>query len=193
VSLDTAGLNALHARSSACELCAGGSDLAGFEVTPARRGGADDQVLICGNCADQLGADELDPKRWFGLKEAAWSAVPSVQALSWRLLNRLSAEDWAQDLLGTIYLEQDTLAWAQAGTADTAPPTVTRDSNGNPLADGDSVTLIKDLDVKGTSFVAKRGTMVRNIRTVNDDPGNVEGRVNGVTLVLKTQFLKRAQ
>ena len=158
----------------------------------SRAGGAEDQVLVCTLCAEQLDGDTLDAKRWFGLQDAAWSTVPAVQALSWRLLNRLSDEAWAQDLLGMLYLEEDVMAWAQAGLSDAPPATVTRDSNGNPLDDGDSVTLIKDLDVKGTSFVAKRGTMVRNIRTITDDPDNIEGRVNGITLVLKTQFLKRA-
>ena len=67
---------------------------------------------------------------------------------------------------------------------------VVTDSNGNVLNDGDSVTLIKDLDVKGAGFVAKRGTMVRKIRLI-DDPDNIEGRVNKMTLVLKTKFLKK--
>jgi len=59
------------------------------------------------------------------------------------------------------------------------------------LTSGDSVTLIKDLDVKGTSFVAKRGTLVKGIR-LTDNPEHVEGRVNKVSIVLKTQFLKKA-
>jgi protein PhnA len=93
-----------------------------------------------------------------------------------------------------LYLDEEVLAGAQAGDksegdGDSAP---TLDSNGNQLNDGDSVTLIKDLDVKGTSFVAKRGTMVRNIRLIPGDPANIEGRVNKIALVLKTCFLKRA-
>jgi protein PhnA len=67
-----------------------------------------------------------------------------------------------------------------------------RDSNGNLLSEGDSVTLIKDLPVKGTSVVLKRGTLVKNIR-LTDNVGEVEcntGKVKG--LVLKTQFLKKA-
>lgn len=66
-----------------------------------------------------------------------------------------------------------------------------RDSVGNILQDGDSVTLIKDLDVKGTSFVGKRGTLVKGIR-LTDDPTHVEGRVNNIMIVLKTEFLKKA-
>ena len=67
-----------------------------------------------------------------------------------------------------------------------------KDSNGNPLADGDSVLLIKDLKVKGTSVTLKRGTLIKNIRLTADDEEiecNAE-KVKG--LVLKTCFLKKA-
>lgn len=68
----------------------------------------------------------------------------------------------------------------------------TKDSNGTKLADGDSVTLIKDLKVKGTSVTLKRGTMVRGIR-LTDSPDEVECRVEKVKgLVLRTEFLKKA-
>ncbi len=67
-----------------------------------------------------------------------------------------------------------------------------KDSNGNTLADGDSVTVIKDLKVKGTSVTLKRGTLIKNIRVTDDDDAiecNAE-KVKG--LVLKTEFLKKA-
>lgn len=65
------------------------------------------------------------------------------------------------------------------------------DSNGTELKDGDSVTLIKDLKVKGTSVTLKRGTMARNIR-LNGNPGEVECNVDKVKgLVLKTEFVKK--
>jgi protein PhnA len=68
----------------------------------------------------------------------------------------------------------------------------TKDSNGTKLADGDSVTLIKDLKVKGTSETIKRGTLVKNIRLI-DDPGLIECNTKQVKgLVLKTEFLKKA-
>lgn len=67
-----------------------------------------------------------------------------------------------------------------------------RDSNGNPLADGDSVTVIKDLKVKGTSLTLKRGTLVKNIR-LTEDPEEIECNAEKVKgLVLKTCFLKKA-
>lgn len=66
-----------------------------------------------------------------------------------------------------------------------------KDSNGNLLNDGDSVTLIKDLKVRGSSTVLKRGTMVKNIR-LTDDPQEVECRMNKVEMVLRAEFLKKA-
>jgi protein PhnA len=66
-----------------------------------------------------------------------------------------------------------------------------KDSNGTLLNEGDSVTLIKDLKVKGSSSVIKRGTMVKNIRLTNS-PNEIEGRVDKTTMVLKTEFLKKA-
>ena len=69
---------------------------------------------------------------------------------------------------------------------------VTRDSNGTPLKDGDSVTLIKDLKVKGTSVTLKRGALMKNIR-LTDDVAEIECNADKVKgLVLKTAFLKKA-
>lgn len=64
------------------------------------------------------------------------------------------------------------------------------DSNGTTLSEGDTVSLIKSLEVKGAGFTAKQGTIVRNIR-LGDDPTHIEGKVNGTSIMLKTQFLKK--
>nr|WP_322107958.1 alkylphosphonate utilization protein [uncultured Dongia sp.] len=67
-----------------------------------------------------------------------------------------------------------------------------KDSNGTILADGDSVTLIKDLKVKGSSITLKRGTRVKNIR-LTSDPAEIECNVEKVKgLVLRTEFVKKA-
>ena len=69
---------------------------------------------------------------------------------------------------------------------------IVRDSNGTPLQDGDSVTLIKDLKVKGTSETIKRGTLVKGIR-LTADPDLIECNTRQVKgLVLRTEFLKKA-
>jgi protein PhnA len=67
-----------------------------------------------------------------------------------------------------------------------------KDSNGATLSEGDSVTVIKDLKVKGSSTVLKRGTLIKNIH-LTDNAGEIEGRTDKVKgLVLKTEFLKKA-
>ncbi|WP_363351954.1 alkylphosphonate utilization protein [Methylocystis echinoides] len=69
---------------------------------------------------------------------------------------------------------------------------IVRDSNGTELKDGDSVTVIKDLKVKGTSTVLKRGTLIKNIR-LTGDPAEIECRAEKIKdLVLRTEFLKKA-
>ncbi len=67
----------------------------------------------------------------------------------------------------------------------------TKDSNGNVLNDGDTVTVIKDLKVKGSSMVIKRGKTVKNIK-LTDDPSEVDCRVDGSSIVLRTEFLKKS-
>ncbi|MBV6439087.1 MAG: hypothetical protein EPGJADBJ_00719 [Saprospiraceae bacterium] len=66
-----------------------------------------------------------------------------------------------------------------------------KDSNGNLLAEGDAVTVTKDLKVRGSSAVIKRGTKVKNIR-LTDDEEEIEGKIDGSVIVLKTCFLKKA-
>ena len=83
------------------------------------------------------------------------------------------------------------IEWAAGDGAGEA--VVVRDSNGNVLADGDTVTVIKDLKVKGSSIPLKQGTVIRNIRLVEDDAEHIEGNSDKIKgLVLKTCFLKKA-
>lgn len=173
-----------------CELCGADAGLTVFPVPPGEPE-ADRSVLVCARCDAELTGDKpLDALHWRCLQQAAWSEVLAVQVLSWRLLTRLG-ESWATDLRDQIYLDDDALAWAHhAGEASDEPAVRTLDSNGAVLAEGDSVTLIKDLEVKGAAFTAKRGTLVKNIH-LTDNPAHVEGRVNGIAIVLKTEFLKK--
>ncbi len=112
--------------------------------------------------------------------------------MSWRMLNRLSTEGWAQGLLDMLYLDDELLQWAKsAGDSEIDGNDATLDSNGAILQAGDNVTLIKDLVVKGANFTAKRGTAVRNISLTNN-PLHIEGRVNGTRIVLVTKYLKKS-
>ena len=84
--------------------------------------------------------------------------------------------------------------WAAGETsADTGAAMVVRDCNGNVLAQGDTVVVIKDLKVRGSSVPLKQGTVIRNIRLVEDDPEHIEGHSDKIRdLVLKTCFLRKA-
>lgn len=179
-----------------CELCGGLDELAAVTLD-GPRSPQERALLVCGVCGPQLQGDAaLDPMHLRCLQSSIWSAFPAVQVASFRLLHRLKAEAWAAELLEQAYLEDDVLAWAQEGVeaddeVELEPGAKTLDANGNELAEGDAVTLVRNLDVKGASFVAKQGTLVKNIR-LTDDPRYVEGKVNGTVIVLKTMYLKRA-
>lgn len=172
-----------------CELCGAEEALTLYEVPPAAAPDMDKCAMLCSTCHSQVtGESDLDEKHWFCLNESAWSTLPAVQAISLRILNKLSAQDWAQNLSDQLYIEDDIREWAEAGFEGAGVST--KDSNGVEILEGDSVTIIKDLDVKGTSFVAKRGTVVKNVHiTGNGD--HVEGKVNGTTIYLKASFLKK--
>lgn len=179
---------------SQCELCKSDNNLAAYEVPPNSDGSLEQCVMLCELCRGQLEQPEsMDANHWRCLNDTMWSQVPAVQVMVWRILDRLRAEGWPQDLLDMLYLEEETIAWAKEGLNEEDEGAVQhRDSNGTPLQAGDSVTLIKDLNVKGANFTAKRGTTVRNISLVADNPGQIEGRVSGQQIVILTQFVKKA-
>lgn len=179
----------------ACELSGVRDDLVVLPVFPTDGDSADEAILVSRACKDQIEGEALDASFWHCLNESAWSQIPAVQVVAWRLLNRLSSEPWARDLLDMLYLDEETLAWAKAGQAtdsDEDGGIVHKDTHGAVLSAGDTVTLIKDLKVKGASFTAKRGTAVRNISLVHDNAGQIEGRVNDQRIVILTEFVKKA-
>jgi len=187
----------LHARSeSKCELCGATENLAVYNVPPHDNDNADECVLLCTTCLEQIeDPEKVDVNHWRCLNDSMWSQVPAVQVMAWRMLTRLRAEGWPQDLLDMLYLDDDTLAWAQdtgEGASSDDDAVIHKDSNGAVLAAGDTVTLIKDLNVKGAGFTAKRGTAVRNISLVPDNAEHIEGRVNGQQIVILTQFVKKS-
>ena len=177
--------------SQACELCGSTQALDVYPVSPKAGNSADECAYLCSTCRNQLAAEALDSEHWRCLTESMWSQTPAIQVLAWRLLNRLNAEPWAQQALDMLYLDESIMTWAQAsGTQD--EQVIHRDSNGAVLSAGDTVTLIKDLVVKGANFTAKRGTAVRNISLVPDNAAQIEGRVNDQHIVILTQFVKKA-
>ena len=175
-----------------CELCSSSENLTVYEVAPSD-GTASQSILVCEVCKEQIeNTEKMDMNHWRCLNDSMWSSESAVQVMAYRLLNRIKSEGWPQDLLDMLYLEDDVKAWADAeSSSDEESVTPTKDSNGAILQAGDTVTIIKDLEVKGAGFTAKRGTAVRNI-ALTDNPEQIEGRVNGTRIVLLSCFLKKS-
>lgn len=177
-----------------CELCSSAEGLTVYTVEPGNPKNNDENIVVCANCQSQIiDASKMDPNHWRCLNDSMWSEVPAVQVMAWRLLNRMKSEGWPQDLLDMLYLDEETLEWAKAtgeGISE-EDKIIHRDSNGAILQNGDTVTLIKELDVKGANFSAKRGTAVRNIRLVHDNAEQIEGKIEGQSIVILTQFVKK--
>lgn len=186
----------MQARSgSKCELCGASDELKIYEVPPKYNVKAADCVHVCEKCLVQIeDPGKVDVNHWHCLNDSMWSQVPAVQVMAWRMLHRLSSEAWSHELLDMLYLDEDTLAWAQStGEGPLSEDSVKHiDSNGLILQGGDTVVLIKDLDVKGAGFTAKRGTAVTRITLVADNPEHIEGRVNGQQIVILTKFVKKS-
>ncbi len=174
--------------NTACDLC---SSTQGLTLTQVRTKAS---VTVCEKCQNALVSQDFsDHRHWQCLHEAIWNEKTEVKVLCYKILSSLRSEPWAQDLLDQILLEEADLKWAQSSldneqSANDTKPTI--DSNGAVLLEGDSVTLIKDLEVKGAGFTAKRGTLVKNIR-LTSNPEHVDARVNGIQIVLVAKFLKK--
>jgi protein PhnA len=185
----------LNKRSgSQCELCASTENLKEYQVLPAKKGGLDESIFACATCIDQIenpGHEDLN--HWRCLNDSMWSEHTPVQVVAWRMLSRLRKNGWPQELLEQMYFDEDTLAWAQATGEgeDDENKIIHRDVNGVILTHGDSVVLIKDLKVKGSSMVAKQGTSVRNIRLDHENAEYIEGKVDGQQIVIITQYVKK--
>jgi len=177
---------------SQCEISGSNENLVVYLVAPKTEVSPENCILISKLLKDQIEKPEtMNPNDWRGLSDSMWNENLPVQIVSWRMLARLKNTD----LLEMMYLDQDALDWAKAtGEADDdGEKIVHKDSNGNILLDGDSVVLIKDLDVKGATFTAKRGAAVHNIKLVWDDASLIEGRVEGQHIYILTQFVKKTK
>lgn len=188
-------LEELQARSGGvCELSGATEDLVIYEVPPVSTGGLDGSILISQTCKDQIENPETtDPNHWRCLNDSMWSEHDAVKVVVWRMLNRLKSEGWPQDLLDMMYLEDETLEWAKATGEgeEEGEKIIHRDVNGNILENGDSVVLVKDLKVKGSSMVAKQGTAVRRISLDHENAEYIEGKVDGQQIVIITKYVKK--
>ena len=190
-------LKKLHERSnSTCELSGTTEDLVAFNVSPDRMETTENSILISKKCAAQISnPDTTEPNFWKFLSDSMWNENIAVQIVAWRMLTRLRNEDWASDLLEMMYLDDANLIWAKETGEDQEKEIklLHRDCNGTILTTGDSVVLVKDLEVKGANFTGKRGDAVHKITLVRDNPEQIEGRLNGQGIVLLTHFVKKTK
>jgi protein PhnA len=175
-----------------CEISGSDENLVVYIVEPKTEAIPENCILITKQLKDQIeNKDLMNANDWRGLSDSMWNENLPVQIVSWRMLARLKN----QDLLEMMYLDEDGLEWAKATgeDEDEEGKIIHKDSNGNVLLDGDSVVLIKDLDVKGATFTAKRGAAVHNIKLVWDNANQIEGRVENQHIVILTQYVKKTK
>ncbi|WP_299124130.1 alkylphosphonate utilization protein [uncultured Tenacibaculum sp.] len=177
-----------------CELCAAKDNLSIYEVPPVSTGGVDGSLLACATCIEQINdVEKTEANHWRCLNDSMWSEFRAVKIVAWRMLSRLRNEGWPQDLLDMLYLEDDDLRFAKESGdhLDESEKIIHRDANGAILQAGDSVVLIKDLKVKGSSMVAKQGTAVRRISLDRENAKYIEGKVGATQIVIVTDYVKK--
>ena len=180
--------------NSVCELCSSEENLQVYVVPPSKDESLDNSLMACKTCVEQIENPEVtNANHWRCLNDSMWSEHKPVQVVAWRMLSRLRKEGWPQDLLDMMYLDEETLEFAKATGEgeDDSNKVIHRDVNGVILDTGDSVVLIKDLKVKGSSMVAKQGTAVRNIRLDRDNEKYIEGKVGPTQIVILRTTLKK--
>jgi len=179
-----------------CELCKSIEEAKLYEVLPHNSSNEQNCIVICATCLAQIEKKaELNSNHWQCLSETMWSEVPGIQVVAWRMLNRLKNESWAADNLDMLFLEDEVLVWAKAtGDHDNdSAVDLHKDCNGVILQTGDTVVLTKSLDVKGSTLNAKMGTVVKNIRIVDENTEQIEGKIEGQLIVILTKYVRKQQ
>lgn len=172
--------------SGTCELCAAEPASCEYHVS-GRAESAEASVALCGTCMQAMD-DATQSEHWRCLEGSIWSAEPAVQALSYRLLHKLNTYAWANDVAHSVELNEDVVQWAMSAFEKTAEHI---DAYGNKLENGDNVVLTQALNVKGTSFSAPKGTVVKRIRLVPDNTEQIEGKINEQVIVILTKYVKK--
>ena len=185
---------ALQNRSNnVCELCTEKDEnLTAYAVPPKNDDSNDNVVVVCSKClAGITAADFSDSNHWRCLTGSIWNEVPAVQALSYKLLGKLKSADWASEALESVFLEEAVIEWANAEDEMEASKVVHKDSFGVVLEAGDTVILTQNLNVKGANFIAPKGTIVRKIRLVAENAEQIEGKIEGDTIVILTKYVRK--
>lgn len=170
-----------------CELCSTEKAIEAYTISPKSDDSIENQVALCASCLKEINEGE-NSFHWRCLEGSIWNPEPSVQALSYRILTKYKDEDWAYNLLNSVDIDEEVVRWAQTAfeVAD-----LHKDAFGNILESGDSVVLTQALNVKGTNFTASKGTIVKKIKLVHDNPEQIEGKINEQNIVILTKFIKK--
>lgn len=179
--------------NNVCEICSEKDDnLNAYAVPPKNDDSIDNIVVLCSNCYSKITTSNFsDANYWRFLTGSIWSETPAVQALSYKLLGKLKAEEWAAETLDSVFLEETITEWANAEDELEANKVVHKDSFGVELELGDTVILTQNLNVKGANFIAPKGTVVRKIRLVPDNAEQIEGKIEGETIVILTKYVRK--
>ncbi len=187
--------NFLQTRSNnACELCSEtDNNLNEYAVPPKKNDAIANEVVLCNKCFSQIEqANYADVNHWRCLTGSIWSEVPAVQALSYKILSKLKTEDWASEALESVALDEAVINWANAEDELEAGRIIHKDAYGVLLESGDAVVLTQNLNVKGANFIAPKGTIVRKIKLVADNEEQIEGKIEGDTIVILTKFVRKS-
>lgn len=184
-------MNVLERANNSCELCASQATLKEYRVGDSLQKISNEYIAICDACETYAEkANERDQNQWYGLKDAIWSEHTAVKVQAMLILDQLKDQyGWAIESLDMVYLEENEQKWFDQ--LSSRKQVVHKDINGVVLQHGDTVTITKDLNVKGSSLVPKRGMTVRNIRLDPDNDQFIEGKVDGQLIVIRTEFVKK--
>ena len=180
--------------NNSCELCSNETlELTAYAVPPKGNDSTDNEVVLCSDCYSQVSqSNYTNVNHWRCLTGSIWSEVPAVQALSYKILCKLTGEAWATEAIESVYLDEAVIDWANAEDELEASKVVHKDSYGVVLETGDNVILTQNLNVKGANFIAPKGTMVRKIRLVPDNAEQIEGKIEGDTIVILTKYVRKS-
>ncbi|MGX5816877.1 PhnA domain-containing protein [Chitinophaga lutea] len=171
-----------------CELCSNEPAASAYAVSPKNHDAIENEVALCATCLAALD-DQNATLHWQCLAGSIWNETPSVQALTYRILHQYNDQPWAQEISSSVELDEAVVHWAMTAFEKKA---VHQDSNGTELQNGDTVVLTQGLNVKGANFMAPKGTIVRKIRLVPDDAGQIEGKINEQTIVILTKYVRKS-
>jgi protein PhnA len=177
-----------------CELCSEtDNNLHVYTIPPKTEDIEDNQTVLCSNCYNRIvSLNYEDANYWRFLTGSIWSEVKAVQTLTYKILSKLNAEDWASESIESVALDEDVINWANAEDELEASKLIHKDAYGVQLANGDTIILTQNLNIKGASFTASKGTVVRKIKLVADNDEQIEGKIEGDTIVILTKFVRKS-